>query len=42
MGATRTRPPFNTQDQSREDTVTQSFVQDIDTGKAGGYSTGNE
>ena len=42
MGATRTTPPFNTQDQTREDTATVTFNQTIDTGMAGGYSTGNE
>ena len=42
MGAARTRPPFNTQDQSREDSITLSFGQGIDTGQAGGKTTGNE
>jgi len=42
MGAIRTEPPFNTQDQTREDTRTVTFVQTIDTGQAGGYTTGNE
>ena len=42
MGAPRSEPPFNTQDQTREDSRTVTFVQTIDTGVAGGYSTGNE
>lgn len=42
MGAARTRPPFNTQDQSREDTITLSYNLTIETGVAGGETTGNE
>ena len=42
MGAPRTEPPFNTTDQTLDTTYGQSFTQTIDTGVAGGYTTGDE
>ena len=42
MGAPRTVPPFNTQDQTRSDTYGQSFTQTIKTGQSGGKTTGRE
>ena len=42
MGAARTEPPFNTQDQSRSDTYGQDFTQTIETGQSGGKTTGRE
>lgn len=42
MGAARTRPPFNTQDQTRSDTNGQTYDLTITTGQSGSKTTGRE
>ena len=42
MGAARTVPPFNTQDQTREDSRTVTFGQTIETGQSGSKTNGDE
>ena len=42
MGAARTDPPFNTQDQTESTTESVSYGLSIQTGQAGGYTNGDE